>query len=116
MEDKLIMTNLLDTSKSVCNLLNQGTIESLIINAEANVRMYQARFCDACRAIERVLHGVLDEEKTKDYESIQNLLTIKGHDNSAYRDALRKTRYILNSCRGILAEIEPLDLPKVVNK
>ncbi|MBQ5878350.1 MAG: hypothetical protein IIW71_11195 [Treponema sp.] len=97
-------------------LKNQSTIESLIINAEANVRMYQSRFCDACRAIERVLHGVLDEEKTKDYESIQNLLTIKGHDNSAYRDALRKTRYILNSCRGILAEIEPLDLPKVVNK
>lgn len=28
MEDKLIMTNLLDTSKSICNLLNQGTIES----------------------------------------------------------------------------------------
>ena len=44
------------------------------------------------KGIERVLHGVLDEEKTKDYESIQNLLTIKGHDNSAYRDALRKTR------------------------
>ena len=28
MEDKLIMTNLLDTNKSICNLLNQGTIES----------------------------------------------------------------------------------------
>jgi len=28
MEDKLIMTNLLDTQKSVCNLLNQGSIES----------------------------------------------------------------------------------------
>lgn len=28
MEDKLIMTNLLDTNKSVCNLLNQGAIES----------------------------------------------------------------------------------------
>ncbi len=28
MEDKLIMTNLLDTTKSLCNLLNQGSIES----------------------------------------------------------------------------------------
>ena len=87
-----------------------------MIHSNISFCVYNQRFCDACRAIERVLHGVLDEEKTKDYESIQNLLTIKGHDNSAYRDALRKTRYILNSCRGILAEIEPLDLPKVVNK
>lgn len=28
MEDKLIMTNLLDISKSICNLLNQGSIEA----------------------------------------------------------------------------------------
>ena len=28
MEDKLIMTNILDTNKSVCNLLNQSAIES----------------------------------------------------------------------------------------
>jgi spore coat protein CotF len=28
MEDKLIMTNLLDTNKSICNLVNQGVIES----------------------------------------------------------------------------------------
>lgn len=28
MDDKLIMTNLLDTSKSICNLLNQASIES----------------------------------------------------------------------------------------
>ena len=28
MDDKLVMTNILDTSKSVCNLLNQGSIES----------------------------------------------------------------------------------------
>lgn len=28
MEDKLIMTNILDTSKSLCNLFNQGSIEA----------------------------------------------------------------------------------------
>jgi len=28
MDDKLVMTNILDSTKSICNLLNQGTIES----------------------------------------------------------------------------------------
>lgn len=93
---------------------NQNTIESMILNAESNIRMYQTRLCDACRSIERVMHGILDEEKTRGYDSIQNLTTIKGLDNSYFRDSLRKSRYVLNCCRGILTEIEPLDLPKVV--
>lgn len=28
MDDKLVMTDILNTSKSICNLLNQGAIES----------------------------------------------------------------------------------------
>ena len=40
MDDKLVMTNILDTSKSVCNLLNQGSIESndtVIVNTYKKV-------------------------------------------------------------------------------
>lgn len=28
MDDKLVMTNILDSTKGICNLLSQGTIES----------------------------------------------------------------------------------------
>ena len=28
MDDKLVMTDILNTSKSICNLLNQGAVES----------------------------------------------------------------------------------------
>lgn len=93
-------------------LKNQGLVESTILNTETSIRILQTTFCDACRSIEKVMHGILDEEKTKDYESIQNLTTLKGHENASFRDSLRKARYTLNCARGIFAEIEPLDLPK----
>lgn len=96
----------------VRTLKGQNTIDAVILNAETSVRNWESIFCEACRAIERVLHGILDECKDRNYESMQNLTTIRGHENREYRDKLDAAREELNECRNILAEIEPLDLPK----
>lgn len=104
-------------SEHVRTLKGQTMVNSIILNAETSVRNWEAYFCDSCRSIERILHGILDEDKTdKSYESIQNLMTIKGRENRVYRDSLLKVRDELNECKNILAEIEPLDLPKPEKK
>lgn len=101
----------------VRTLKGQNMVNSIILNAETSVRGWESSFCDCCRTIEKVLAGILDDEKTdKKYESIQNLMTIKGRENRAYRDNLQAEREVLLESRRILAEIEPLDLPKVEKK
>lgn len=104
-------------SEHVRTVKNQGIINSIMLNAETSVRNWGTNFCDSCRKIEKILHGILDEDKTdKNYESIQNLMTIKGRENRAYRDSLQKVREQLAECKNILTEIEPLDLPKAEKK
>lgn len=94
-------------------LKGQNLAESVILNGETSIRNWESVFCDACRVIECILSGILDEEKKdKNYESLQNLTTIRGHENREFRDKLDKAREELNECRNILAEIEPLDLPR----
>lgn len=101
----------------VRTLKGQNMVNSIILNAETSVRGWESSFCDCCRTIEKVLAGILDDEKTdKKYESIQNLMTIKGRENRAYRDNLQAEREVLLESHKILAEIEPLDLPKVEKK
>lgn len=101
----------------VRTLKGQSMVNSIILNAETSIRGWESSFCDCCRTIEKVLAGILDDEKTdKKYESIQNLMTIKGRENRAYRDNLQAEREVLLESRRILAEIEPLDLPKVEKK
>lgn len=101
----------------VRTLKGQNMVNSIILNAETSVRGWESSFCDCCRTIEKVLAGILDDEKNdKKYESIQNLMTIKGRENRAYRDNLQAEREVLLESRRILAEIEPLDLPKVEKK
>lgn len=101
----------------VRTLKGQNMVNSMILNAETSVRGWESSFCDCCRTIEKVLAGILDDEKTdKKYESIQNLMTIKGRENRAYRDNLQAEREVLLESHKILAEIEPLDLPKVEKK
>lgn len=101
----------------VRTLKGQNMVNSIILNAETSIRGWESSFCDCCRTIEKVLAGILDDEKTdKKYESIQNLMTIKGRENRAYRDNLQAEREVLLESHRILAEIEPLDLPKVEKK
>lgn len=101
----------------VRTLKGQNMVNSMILNAETSIRGWESSFCDCCRTIEKVLAGILDDEKNdKKYESIQNLMTIKGRENRAYRDNLQAEREVLLESRRILAEIEPLDLPKVEKK
>lgn len=96
----------------VRTIKGQSLINTEIVNAEASVRSWEAKFCEAVRTIERVLHGIMDDERTADYEGLQNYMTLKGRGNREFRDKLAEVREKINECRNILGEIEPLDMAK----
>lgn len=98
-------------SEHIRTLKGQAMIDGVILNAETNVRDFGKKFCESLKMIELVLKGVLDDVKDKGFDSIQNLMTIKGRENRAFRDSLEETRGVLLQARRIFTEIEPLDLP-----
>ena len=99
-------------NEHVRTLKGQQNVDSIIMNSESSVRFCGQLFCSATRTIEKIFHGILDDEKTGDYESLQNLMTIKGRENHEFRDKMTEIRSILNISRSIFADIEPLDLPR----
>lgn len=99
-------------SEHIRTLKGQQNVDSVILNAESTVRFCGQQFCASTRTIEKIFHGIIDDEKDKDYESLQNFMTIKGRDNHRFREKMAEVRSLLNIARSILADIEPLDLPK----
>ncbi len=98
------------------SMKNQNQINKLMMNAESTVRDSSKIFCTSCTNIERILHACLDDEKISGYEPIQNFQQIKGRENQNFKDELVKARKELITCKNILSEIEPLDLPQNTHK
>lgn len=94
------------------NTINwQSKITGVMMTAEAVVHDMSTDLCNQCRVIERVLHGVFDEDIAGGYDTIRNLNTIKGGDNKEFRDGLNRARKSLGGARQILSELEVLDAP-----
>lgn len=106
-----IFVNLLD--EPVRTIKSQQTVDNVIRTTETSMREYGKTYCNSIREIEKIFNSILDESKDNLYGSLQNLLTIKGHENKKFRLNMRKTCDTLNVARTILAEIEPLDSVKV---
>ncbi|MBP3709072.1 MAG: hypothetical protein J6I73_01485 [Treponema sp.] len=99
-------------SEHIRSLQGQSRIDSIMITAEAHVHGFHIAFCEQCRTIENIFHGIFDDAKDKKYDSLQNLMTIRGRENHEFREKMLETRNILKNTQQILAEIEPLDLPR----
>lgn len=90
----------------------QSQIDSIMLSAEAQIHELNKIFCNSCRAEERVIAGILDDKKKSGYSGLQNLASIRGNDNAAYRQKLAEVRIKLIDAQSLLAEVEPLDLPR----
>ena len=91
------------------NFQIQKQIESMMESTENGVREAIKLFGKGARAIERVFHGFFDETKDGIHESLQNMNTIKGHDNRQFKDDLLEIRNLLRKSLFYLAELEPID-------
>lgn len=90
-------------------LRSQQTVNNLMNSTENQVRNIGKIFCNSSRQIDKILNGILSDAKITGYESLQNFMTIGGRGNKKFRSDMAKTQTVLNTARGIIAEIEPLD-------
>ena len=67
MDDKLVMTNLLDNSKSICNLLNQALIEA---NDDAICNTYK-KVLSSFLTIQHDLYKTMQEEGWYPVENVK---------------------------------------------
>lgn len=94
------------------SLKEQDKIDAVMINAEAQVHNFSTAFCNCCRTFENIFHGIFDEIKDSQYESLQNLMTVHGRENGKFRAELQDIRRMLNGAKTLISELEPLDLPR----
>lgn len=90
----------------------QSQVDSMIFAGEAQIHEINKKFCDNCRALERIMHGIFDDKKTNEYAGLQNFSTIQGHDNMKYREKLIDVRILFAHAQTLLSEVEPIDLPR----
>lgn len=88
---------------------SQNKIEALIASAESEIREISRNFIKGCRLMDAVLHGFFDNEKDSIHFSLQNFYTIKGSQNTVWREKLLKTRKSINRCIFYLSELSAID-------
>lgn len=87
----------------------QNQIDSMMTGTETDIREALGKFCKGCRMMERVFHGMFDDTKDGMHETLQNFMTIKGHQNRAWREHLAEIRDILKKAMFYISELEPID-------
>lgn len=100
-------------AEKIRSLKNQEKVDSIMASAEGSVHEISADFCAACRSFEKIFSGIFDDDtRDSNYDTLQNLNAIKGRGNKEFRERLLETRALLKGAKEILAEIEPLDMPR----
>lgn len=91
------------------NFQTQNQIESIMKDVEETIKNSIKLFGKGSRTIERVFFGFFEETKDGIHESLQNLNTIKGPENSNFKDALISIRSLLRKALFYISELEPID-------
>ena len=87
----------------------QNQIESMMEQIEETVKNAISLFGKGARTIERVFYGFFEEQKDGIHEPLQNLGTIRGHDNRRFVDSLISIRILIKKVLFYIAELEPID-------
>ncbi|MCQ2577645.1 MAG: DUF5312 domain-containing protein [Treponema sp.] len=88
---------------------SQQTIETLVTEVENQIRSAIKKVGAALRNMELVFKGIYDDQKDGVHSGLQNINSIRGHDNAKFRDDLRRAREILSQTLYYLRELEPIE-------
>lgn len=102
-----VFGDIIDNKLRSIQVTNQ--IDAMMRATEDEVREITKEFGKGCRAMERVFHGFFDEKKDGIHEGLQNINTIKGHQNREFREQLIKYRDVMKKCIFYISELEPID-------
>lgn len=87
----------------------QKKIDSMISAIEKEIKSITADFIKGGRLIEVVSRGFFETNSDGVHYSLQNINTIKGHQNLAWKDKLRQTVRSLGRAVYYLLELESID-------
>ena len=96
-------------NSSLRTFQSQQTIEALVTEVENQIRNAIKKIGNALRNMELVFKGIYDDKKDGVHSGLQNINSIRGHDNAKFRDDLRRTREILSQTLYYLRELEPIE-------
>ncbi|MBQ9238111.1 MAG: hypothetical protein IJ191_02160 [Treponema sp.] len=99
-------------AENVRTLQAQAQVDSMLLAAETQVHEINAAVCDICRTLDRIMHGIFGTKRIEGYDGVQNLRSIRGHQNAEFYKKLMRVRTQFANAYTLLAEIEPLDLPR----
>ena len=87
----------------------QNQIDSMMATTESEIKDALRKFQKGVRMMSKCLAAILNDEKDSLHDGLQNITTIKGHQNRAWRDKLRGIWENLKKMNYYLAELEPID-------
>ncbi len=87
----------------------QNQIDSMMATTEGEIKDSVRKFSKGSRMMDKCLNGILSDEKDGVHDGLQNLGTIKGSQNRAWKDRLRKIRETLKKAQFYISELEPID-------
>ena len=98
-------------SEHLRTLAAQSKIETIIVEKEALVKARKNSFCNCARSVLNILNGIFAEKKDTRYDGIQNLASIQGGNNAAFRSRLMKCQEVFAAALDVLKELEQIDIP-----
>lgn len=87
----------------------QNQIDSMMATTEGEIKDSVRKFSKGSRMMDKCLKGILSDEKDGVHDGLQNLGTIKGSQNRAWKDRLRKIWETLKKAQFYISELEPID-------
>lgn len=87
----------------------QNQIDSMMTSTESEIHDVVGKFCKGVRMINRVLGGMFNAGADVMHDTLQNLMTIKGHQNKAWRERLAEISFMLKRSLFYITELEPID-------
>ena len=87
----------------------QNQIDSMMATTESEIKDSVRKFGKGTRMMDKCLNGILSDEKDGVHDGLQNLGTIKGSQNRAWKDRLRNIWETLKKAQFYISELEPID-------
>ena len=87
----------------------QNQIDSMMATTEGEIKDSVRKFSKGSRMMDKCLNGIFSDEKDGVHDGLQNLGTIKGSQNRAWKDRLRKIWETLKKAQFYISELEPID-------
>ncbi|MCR5189103.1 MAG: DUF5312 domain-containing protein [Treponema sp.] len=87
----------------------QNQIDSMMSSIESEIHDVVGKFCKGIRLMDKIFKGMFGSQNEVMHDTLQNIMSIKGHQNRAWRDKLSDITRLLRRALFYIIELEPID-------